>query len=126
VKRTVAVLASWLAAGLAACLAERPRPAPPQLAIVIDSTTIHSTTPNDTLTGSVRADDPDGLDSIWLRVDTTRVGVDGLFETSFRRPFRFAIRAGIPAGTQIPVILEARDVVGFRSQLDSFVTVAAP
>jgi len=90
------------------------------LAIVFDSTTIHGG-PHDSVTGSVRATDPDGLDSLWLRVDTTRVGVDGLFETVFERPFRFGVRAGLNPTTQIPVVLEARDVVGFRSQLDTFV-----
>ncbi len=119
----VAACGLGLAAG---CLSERPRPAPPVLAIVIDSDTIRSTTPNDTLTGSVRVTDPDGLDSIWLQVDTTRVGVDGLFATVFERPFRFGVRSGLTPSTQVPVVLEARDVVGFRSRLDTFVTVVAP
>ncbi len=119
----VAACGLGLAAG---CLSERPRPAPPVLAIVIDSDTIRSTTPNDTLTGSVRVTDADGLDSIWLQVDTTRVGVDGLFETVFERPFRFGVRSGLTPSTQVPVVLEARDVVGFRSRLDTFVTVVAP
>ncbi len=107
------------------CLSERPRPAPPVLAIVIDSTTIHAGL-HDSVTGSVSAADPDGLDSIWLQVDTTRVGVDGLFETVFERPFRFGVRSGLTPSTQVPVVLEARDVVGFRSRLDTFVTVVAP
>jgi hypothetical protein len=94
------------------------------LAIVIDSSSIRSASPNDTLTGSVSAADPDGLDSLWLTVDTMRVGVDGLFETTFQRPFRFAIRAGIAPGTQLPVRFEARDLVGFQSQLDTFVRVS--
>lgn len=109
----------------AACLSERPRPAPPVLGIVLDSTTIHAG-PHDSVTGSVSATDPDGLDSVWLQVDTTRVGVDGLFETVFERPFRFGVRSGLTPSTQVPVVLEARDVVGFRSRLDTFVTVVAP
>jgi len=120
VKQLLVSCGLWLAAG---CLSERQRPAPPVLAIVFDSTTIHGG-PHDSVTGSVRATDPDGLDSLWLRVDTTRVGVDGLFETVFERPFRFGVRAGLNPTTQIPVVLEARDVVGFRSQLDTFVTVS--
>src|SRR5207247_6563453 len=62
----VAACGLGLAAG---CLSERPRPAPPVLAIVIDSDTIRSTTPNDTLTGSVRITDP--------RSEERRVGKDG-------------------------------------------------
>lgn len=121
-KRVLAACGLGLAIG---CLSERPRPAPPALGIVLDSTTIHAGT-HDSVTGSVRATDPDGLDSIWLQVDTTRVGVDGLFETAFDRPFRFGVRSGLPPSTQVPVVLEARDVVGFRSRLDSFVTIVAP
>ncbi len=109
----------------AACLSERPRPGPPLLSIVLDSDTVRSTTPNDTLRGTVRVEDSDGLDSIWMQVDTARAGADALFETAYRNRFRFAIRAGIPAGT-LPVKVEARDVVGFRSQLDTFVTVVPP
>lgn len=120
-KRLLVTCGLWLGAG---CLSERPRPAPPSLAIVIDSGSIHSTTPNDTLTGSVRAEDADGLDSLWLQVDTIRVGVDGLFETVYQSRFRFPVQAGLVAGTHVPVILEARDVVGFRSKVDTFVPVA--
>ncbi len=112
-----------VAAVLAACLSERPRPAPPVLRIVLDSETVRSQTPNDTLTGSVRAEDFDGLDSIWVQVETTRVGEDALFATVFERPFRFAIPAGIPPGTKVQVTLEARDLTGFRSELDTNVTV---
>jgi hypothetical protein len=118
VTRLVAACGLGLAAG---CLSERPRPAPPVLAIMIDSTVIH-TGPHDSVTGSVQVTDADGLDSIWLRVDTLRVGVDGLFDTVFERPFRFGVAGGVPR--QVPVVLEARDVVGFESQLDTFVVVS--
>ena len=121
-KRLLVTCGLWLGAG---CLSERPRPAPPVLAVVLDSTTIHAG-PSDSVTGSVRVTDPDGLDSIWLQVDTTRVGADGLLETVFERLFRFAVRAGFTPGARVPVVLQARDVVGFRSQLDTFVTVVAP
>ncbi len=119
-KRLLAACGLGLAA---ACLSERPRPAPPLLSLVLNSTTVRSATPNDTLRGTVRVEDADGLDSIWMEVDTARAGADGLFETVYRSPFRFAIRSGLPPSTQIPVTLLARDVVGFRSQLDTFVTV---
>lgn len=108
------------AAGLLACLSERPRPAPPVLSITLDKTTVHSP---DTLTGAVGARDEDGLDSIWVSVDAVRTGEDGLLQTSFERPIRFAIRTGHAPGTRIPVQLEARDLTGFRSELDTIVTV---
>src|SRR5947199_184157 len=49
-----------------------------------------------------------------------------LLEAVFERPFRFGVRSGLTPSTQVPVVLEARDVVGFRSRLDTFVTVVAP
>jgi len=109
-----------LAGLLGACLSDRPRPGPPVLAIVLDKLTVHSP---DTLTGTVGASDPDGLDSVWVLVDTVQVGEDGLFDTQFNRPFRFAIAAGHPVGDRVPVSLRARDVAGFTSQLDTGVTV---
>jgi hypothetical protein len=123
VSRRLGAAGAGLAAALAGCLSERPRPAPPQLSIMLDATTIRSTTPNDTLTGSVRAADSDGLDSLWLQVDTIHVGVDAAFDLVYQNRFRLAVRSGLPQGTQVPVVLQARDVVGFRSQLDTFVTV---
>ncbi len=106
---------------LCACLSERPRPAPPVLGVTLAQATVHSP---DTLTGSVSAQDPDGLDSIWVSVDAVRVGEDGLLAPSFERPFRFAIRAGHVPGDRVPVVVEARDVAGFKSALDTGVTVA--
>ena len=113
----------WLAAGASACLSERPRPAPPTLAIVLQSTTVHSTTPNDTLGGSVRVADAAGLDSVWLQVDGNHAAADGLLAPTYQSAFRVPIPAGLMAGMAVPVSLAARDVVGFRSQLDTFVIV---
>ncbi|HEX4574493.1 MAG TPA: hypothetical protein VH158_05130 [Gemmatimonadales bacterium] len=113
----------WLAASASACLSERPRPAPPALAVVLQATAVHSTTPNDTLGGSVRVEDAAGIDSVWLQVDGTTAAADGLLAPIYQSPFRVAIPAGLAAGTRVPVSLAARDVVGFRSQSDTFVTV---
>jgi hypothetical protein len=115
--------ALWLAASASSCLSERPRPAPPVLAIVLQATSVHSTTPNDTLGGSVRVDDSAGLDSVWLQVDGNHAAADGLLAPTYQSAFRVPIPAGLAAGTPVPVSLAARDVVGFRSQLDTFVTV---
>lgn len=122
-KRLLAACGLCLAAS---CLSERPRPGPPTLSIVLDATTVRSTTPSDTVRGSIRVTDADGLDSIWMQVDAARDSADALFETLYDSRFRFAIRAGLPSGYHVPVTLEARDLVGFTSQLDTFVTVVQP
>jgi hypothetical protein len=90
------------------------------LSVVLDQT--HVTSP-DTLTGTVRAEDRDGIDSVWVTLDTERAGEDGFFEPLVIASFRFQIPAGLPATTVLPVRLEARDIAGFRTVLDTIVTV---
>ena len=80
----------------------------------------------DTLTGTVRAEDRDGIDSVWVMVDMTRAGEDGFFETVVVAPFRFVIGTGIPPTTVLPVRVEARDIAGFSTTLDTIVRVVAP
>jgi hypothetical protein len=107
---------------LAGCLSERPRPAPPRLAIVLGAKLVHSP---DTLRGTIHADDPDGIDSVWLAVGTAqRLGDDAFLETVFEEPFVVTIAQGLSPGDRIPVKVTARDVVGFTGELDTVVTVA--
>ena len=108
---------------LAGCLGDRARPAPPVLDITLDKDSVRSP---DTLTGSVRADDRDGIDSVWVTVDTLRLGDDGFFEQTYQSRFRFPIRSGHVLGDRIPVRLQARDVVGFMGVLDTVVIVRGP
>ena len=77
----------------------------------------------DTLTGSVRAEDRDGIDSVWVTLDADRTGHDGFFEAVVVTRFRFLIPAGLTRTTALAVRLEARDVVGFRTTLDTIVIV---
>jgi hypothetical protein len=106
---------------LAGCLEERPRPAPPLLAITLSTTTAQV---RDTVTGTVRADDASGLDSLWLALDNGDPdGRDGQFETSVQVPFRLVIVATHHAGDVIPIELRARDLDGFVSQRDTTVRV---
>lgn len=86
-------------------------------------TTVRSTSPPDTLQGTVRAEDADGLDSIWVKVDSTEVGVDGSFDQVFSAPFRFVIAAGKLQGTHVPVQFRARDIGGFLIVRDTTVLV---
>ena len=108
---------------LAACLGDRPRPAPPVLEITLDKDSVRSP---DTLTGIVRAEDLDGIDSVWITVDTLRVGDDGFFEQTYQSRFRLPIRTGYVLGDRILVRLQARDVMGFTGVRDTVVIVRGP
>ncbi len=109
-------------AGALGCLSERPRPGPPALEIELDRTAVHSP---DTLTGHIQVSDPDGLDSIWLTVDASQASADAFLETSYGASFGLAVRSGFGDGQRIPVRLEARDLLGFRSTLDTSVVVTS-
>ena len=108
---------------LAGCLGDRPRPAPPVLEITLDKDSVRSP---DTLTGIVRAEDVDGIDSVWITVDTLRVGDDGFFEQTYQSRFRRPIRTGYVLGDRILVRLQARDVMGFTGVRDTVVIVRGP
>jgi hypothetical protein len=112
-----------LVTGGDACLEDRPRPAPPVITITIDQATVRSP---DTVTGTITVRDPDGIDSVWVRVDTVRRGDDAFLETVFSSPYRFPVRSGLVAFDLVPIRGEARDVVGFVGLKDTFVRVRGP
>lgn len=121
--RLVVALCATLA--VLACEVDRERPAPPRLALTMDQDSVGSP---DNLTGSIRADDQDGIDSIWLSVDSAvpPLGADGLLESTFTARFQAAVRAGHVAGDRVSVRLTGRDVSGYVSTLDTFVAVRVP
>jgi len=80
-------------------------------------------TPPDTLSGTVRAEDTDGLDSVWVTLDSAVAGEDGGFDRVFSAPFRFLIGAGKTPGTVLSVQIRARDIAGFQVIRDTSVTV---
>ena len=107
-----------------ACQTDRERPGPPRLAITLDEDSVRSP---DTLTGSLRANDPDGIDSVWLSVDSAPpLGADGLLEPTFLASFRAAVRNGHVLGDHISVHVSARDLAGYVGGLDTFVVVRGP
>ena len=106
-----------------ACLEDRPRPAPPFIRLTIDQATVASP---DTVTGTITVDDEDGIDSVWLAVDTVRRGDDGFFQTTYVRTYRFPVPAGRVFGDTIRLQGEARDIVGFLGVRDTFVRVRGP
>jgi hypothetical protein len=115
-------LGAWGALGcLAGCLSERPRPGPPRLTILLDKINVRSP---DSLTGTLRAEDPAGIDSVWLTLASApQFGTDGLMQTVFQAPFRTFIPSGHTAGERLAVKLAARDLDGFVGERDTFVTV---
>ena len=106
---------------LAGCLPERSRPGPPQVTILLDKIGVHSP---DTLTGTLRAQDAAGIDSVWLTLQfTAPLGIDGRLQTAFQSPFRAFIPSGYSPGERIAVAVTARDLDGFVGKRDTFVTV---
>ena len=106
---------------VAACLTERPRPGPPQLTIQLDKIRVRSP---DTLTGTLRARDAAGIDSVWLTVAAApQFGTDGLLLPDFQAPFRTFIPSGYSLGEHLTVTFSARDLDGFVGHRDTFVTV---
>jgi hypothetical protein len=125
-RRAGRVCAALGLAGLAvgACQVNRDRPGPPRIALTLDQDSVHSP---DTLTGSLRADDPEGIDSIWLSVDSAPpVGEDGLLQQTFLATFRAGIRSGHVLGDRVSVRFWARDISGYTGGLDTFVVVRGP
>jgi hypothetical protein len=106
---------------LVACISNEPRPAPPLLSLTLAKATVHSP---DTLNGTVGANDPDGLDSVWLTVAFVSIGNwDGRLATEFTQSFRVLIGPGFSAGDRLPVHLKGRDLAGFVSEMDTAVRV---
>ena len=107
-----------------ACQTDRDRPGPPRLQITLNEDSVLSP---DTISGTLRADDPDGIDSVWLTVDGgPPLGADGLFDESFFATFRAEIPAGHVLGDRVPLRLTARDISGFVGGLDTVVIVRLP
>jgi hypothetical protein len=108
----------------AACQVNRDRPGPPRLTITIDQDSVGSP---DTLTGTVRVEDVDGIDSVWLAVDSAPpIGEDGLLAPTFFAPFKAGVGGGHVFGQRIDVRLSSRDITGFTGVLDTSVAVRGP
>jgi len=119
-----AFLLGLAAAATLACQTNRDRPGPPRLTLTIDQDSVRSP---DTVTGSLRADDVDGIDSIWLSVDSAPpLGADGLLEPTFIATFRTGIRGGHVLGDRVSVHFTGRDLSGYVGELDTFVVVKGP
>ena len=71
----------------------------------------------------MRASDADGLDSVWVSLDSTEKGEDGGFDRSFASRWLFVVTAGHNPGDVVPLTFRARDVAGFEARRDTYVVV---
>lgn len=76
----------------------------------------------DTVAGTVRVDDPDGVDSVWVTLETVVKGENAGFDQVFRSGYRFVVQNFQPSEL-IPLTFRARDVAGFVVQRDTYVVV---
>jgi hypothetical protein len=67
--------------------------------------------------------DPDGIDSVWVALDSVEKGEDGGLERSFSSRWLFIVTAGRSQGTVLPLTFRARDIEGFVAQRDTYVVV---
>lgn len=105
----------------AACLGERERPGPPILTFTIDDPLVVSTR-QDTVAGRIHVDDSDGIDSVWVMLETVEQGENGGFEQAFTWDYKFVVQ-GFQPTAQIPLRFRARDIAGFEVQRDTYVVV---
>ena len=113
--------AGWTVGCLAGCLSERPRPGPPLITFTLDKIQVRSP---DTLTGTLRAQDAAGIDSVWLTLESQpQFGTDGLMQPVFQAPFQTFIASGHTPGDRLSLTFSARDLDGFVGARDTFVTV---
>ncbi|MGH7675339.1 MAG: hypothetical protein ACREMV_08715 [Gemmatimonadales bacterium] len=104
----------------AGCFDERDRVGPPRLTLSIDADTTFSP---DTITGRVRAEDPDGIDSIWLAFAGDTFPADGLLLPVLDRAFALQVAPGVGPGTPLAISLSGRDLRGFSATISDTVRV---
>ena len=73
----------------------------------------------------MQAEDPDGIDSVWVTAGSEAWADDGGFSQLISARYRLIIPSGTQAGTHIPMSFRARDAAGFVAQKDTYV-VAVP
>jgi len=93
------------------------------LSFTIDQDSV-SASQVDTVSGMIRAEDPDGIDSVWVTVDAEERGENGGFDRVFSARYRFLVAPGQQPGTRLMLLFRARDIAGFEVQRDSYVVVS--
>jgi hypothetical protein len=78
----------------------------------------------DTISGVIHAQDPDGIDSVWVSVANDERGEDGGLSDVFSAHYRFLVSAGQQPGIRLVMQFRARDIAGFVVQRDTYVVVS--
>ena len=73
----------------------------------------------------MRAQDADGIDSLWITAGAQQWVDDGAFTQVISTSYRLIMPSGTQPGTQIPMSVRARDAAGFEAKKDTYV-VAVP
>jgi len=68
------------------------------LSFTIDQDSV-SASKVDTVSGTIRAEDPDGIDSVWVSVDAELRGESGGFNRVFSARYRFLLPPGSSRGS---------------------------
>jgi len=108
-----------LAVLAAACTDPRARPSPPIVQIVMETPLVVASPGS--LLGTVHVTDPNGIDSIRVRVELGNgstlgdsvffVSGDDLFQTAL--PLQWRLPGGVPNRTTVRVVARARSYLGF-------------
>jgi hypothetical protein len=75
------------------------------------------------VTGIVSTEDADGIDSVWVTLDSVELGENGGFDQFFSHRYRFFVSPGRSVGEQVFLTFRARDISGFEVQRDTYVVV---
>src|SRR5256885_8143954 len=94
----------------AACETSRTRPGPPT--VTIDPPVGSTVFSPDTLDFTVRAQDPDGLDSVLVTIFDTTKTYNADFNTEAIIQVSVLVPAGLTPGNVIKIFARARDLVG--------------
>jgi hypothetical protein len=95
-----------------ACRSERLRPGPPAVAITLGQSVAG---PLDTISGSVLATAPEGLDSVIVVVGDERLAVDGRLDTEVQFSFRWPLELRFFPGDTAFFVAIAKDLERFTA-----------
>ena len=106
---------------LAGCAEERGRPGPPAIAIEIPpGSTVFSP---DTLQFTIKATDPDGLDSVTVTFLDSTASIETNFDPDITRTLRWPVRSGLAAGRRLTLSARATDLKGLAETRTDTITV---
>jgi hypothetical protein len=110
-----------LTAASAACSGERLRPGPPSVALELpDGNTVTSP---DTIGVRVRANDPNGLDTVSVALRDGIITLQAFASTELVELVFVQIPTDLPIGTSLTLVATAADLSGLTAQATATLTV---